>query len=950
MFLRDIPAIAMTLGKTFEPRAIEAKWYPYWEGHGLFKPSLRPGVESFCIQLPPPNVTGTLHMGHAFQQTLMDVLIRYHRMCGDNTLWQVGTDHAGIATQIVVENQLKAEGKSRQELGREKFIERVWAWKQASGSTITNQMRRLGASCDWSRERFTMDEGLSNAVIETFVRLYEDGLIYRGKRLVNWDPKLGTAVSDLEVENEEATGKLWEIRYPLADGSGQLTVATTRPETMLGDVAVAVNPDDTRFAHLVGKEVALPLAGRRIPVIADSYVDKEFGTGVVKITPAHDFNDWDVAQRHGLAPITIFTLQATVNDNAPAKYRGLDRYAARKLVLSDLEAAGLLAGEKSHKMVVPRCGRSGEIVEPMLTDQWFVAMTKPAPKTHAWFPGKSFKDICLQAVNASLPDPRGGAPASIRFVPEHWTSTYNDWLDNVRDWCISRQVWWGHRIPAWYDDAGKVYVARNTADAAKLAGKPASALRQDDDVLDTWFSSALWCHATLGWPQQTPELRTFLPSSVLITGFDIIFFWVVRMIMMTNYFTGERPFRDVYINSIVRDEEGQKMSKSKGNILDPLDLIDGADVETLVATSTSGLMLEKQKQSIEKRTRKQFPNGIPAFGADAVRFTFASLATFGRTLNFDLSRCDGYRNFCNKLWNATRFVLMNVEGKDVGLDDAAPISYSLADRWIVAELQNTEEEVNTQLADYRFDLAAKAIYEFVWNQYCDWYVELAKVDLASGDEGAQRGTRRTLVRVLETTLRLAHPIIPFITEELWQTLAPLAGKHGDSISVQPYPKADFARLDPKASTAIATLMALVESCRSLRGQMNISPAARVAALIAGDVAGVGAGALLDYLKALAKLSDARIVEELPRSDSPVQIVDRLRVMLDIKVDPVVERERIGKDIVRHEGEIARLKPKLANAGFVDRAPAAVVAQERARLAGLESTLEKLRTQLERLSA
>jgi valyl-tRNA synthetase len=950
MFLRDIPAIAMSLGKTFEPRAIEAKWYPYWEGHGLFKPSLRPGVESFCIQLPPPNVTGTLHMGHAFQQTLMDVLIRYHRMCGDNTLWQVGTDHAGIATQIVVENQLKAEGKSRQELGREKFIERVWAWKQASGSTITNQMRRLGASCDWSRERFTMDEGLSNAVIETFVRLYEDGLIYRGKRLVNWDPKLGTAVSDLEVENEEATGKLWEIRYPLADGSGQLTVATTRPETMLGDVAVAVNPDDTRFAHLVGKEVALPLAGRRIPVIADSYVDKEFGTGVVKITPAHDFNDWDVAQRHGLAPITIFTLQATVNDNAPAKYRGLDRYAARKLVLSDLEAAGLLAGEKSHKMVVPRCGRSGEIVEPMLTDQWFVAMTKPAPKTHAWFPGKSFKDICLQAVNASLPDPRGGAPASIRFVPEHWTSTYNDWLDNVRDWCISRQVWWGHRIPAWYDDAGKVYVARNTADAAKLAGKPASALRQDDDVLDTWFSSALWCHATLGWPQQTPELRTFLPSSVLITGFDIIFFWVVRMIMMTTYFTGERPFRDVYINSIVRDEEGQKMSKSKGNILDPLDLIDGADVETLVATSTSGLMLEKQKQSIEKRTRKQFPNGIPAFGADAVRFTFASLATFGRTLNFDLSRCDGYRNFCNKLWNATRFVLMNVAGKDVGLDDAAPISYSLADRWIVAELQNTEEEVNTQLADYRFDLAAKAIYEFVWNQYCDWYVELAKVDLASGDEGAQRGTRRTLVRVLETTLRLAHPIIPFITEELWQTLAPLAGKHGDSISVQPYPKADFARLDPKASTAIATLMALVESCRSLRGQMNISPAARVAALIAGDVAGVGAGALLDYLKALAKLSDARIVEELPRSDSPVQIVDRLRVMLDIKVDPVVERERIGKDIVRHEGEIARLKPKLANAGFVDRAPAAVVAQERARLAGLESTLEKLRTQLERLSA
>ena len=848
----------MTLGKSFEPRAIEAKWYPYWESHGLFKPSMRPGTTPFCIQLPPPNVTGTLHMGHAFQQTLMDVLIRYHRMCGDNTLWQVGTDHAGIATQIVVENQLKAEGKSRQELGREKFIERVWAWKQASGSTITNQMRRLGASCDWSRERFTMDEGLSNAVIETFVRLYEDGLIYRGKRLVNWDPKLGTAVSDLEVENEEVTGKLWEIRYPLADGSGELTVATTRPETMLGDVAVAVNPDDTRFAHLVGKEVALPLAARRIPVIADRYVDKDFGTGVVKITPAHDFNDWDVAQRHGLAPLTIFTLKATVNDNAPAKYRGLDRYAARKLVLSDLEAVGLLAGEKPHKMVVPRCERSGEIVEPMLTDQWFVAMTKPAPDTHAWFPGKSFKDICLQAVNASLPDPRGGAPASIRFVPEHWTSTYNNWLDNVRDWCISRQLWWGHRIPAWYDDAGKVYVARNVTEAAAQAGKPAATLRQDDDVLDTWFSSQLWCHSTLGWPEQTPELRTFLPSSVLITGFDIIFFWVVRMIMMTTYFTGERPFRDVYINSIVRDEEGQKMSKSKGNILDPLDLIDGADVETLVAKSTSGLMLEKQKQSIEKRTRKQFPNGIPAFGADAVRFTFASLATFGRTLNFDLSRCEGYRNFCNKLWNATRFVLMNVDGKDVGLDDAAPISYSLADRWIIAELQNAEEEVNEQLHAYRFDLAAKAIYEFVWNQYCDWYVELAKVDLASGDEAAQRGTRRTLVRVLETALRMAHPIIPFISEELWQTLAPLAGKQGDSISVQPYPQADFSKLDPKASTAIATLMALVESCRSLRGQMNVSPAARVAALIAGDVAGTGAGGLLAYLKALAKLSDARI--------------------------------------------------------------------------------------------
>jgi len=942
----------MTLGKSFEPRAIEAKWYPYWESHGLFKPSMRPGTTPFCIQLPPPNVTGTLHMGHAFQQTLMDVLIRYHRMCGDNTLWQVGTDHAGIATQIVVENQLKAEGKSRQELGREKFIERVWAWKQASGSTITNQMRRLGASCDWSRERFTMDEGLSNAVIETFVRLYEDGLIYRGKRLVNWDPKLGTAVSDLEVENEEVTGKLWEIRYPLADGSGELTVATTRPETMLGDVAVAVNPDDTRFAHLVGKEVALPLAARRIPVIADRYVDKDFGTGVVKITPAHDFNDWDVAQRHGLAPLTIFTLKATVNDNAPAKYRGLDRYAARKLVLSDLEAVGLLAGEKPHKMVVPRCERSGEIVEPMLTDQWFVAMTKPAPDTHAWFPGKSFKDICLQAVNASLPDPRGGAPASIRFVPEHWTSTYNNWLDNVRDWCISRQLWWGHRIPAWYDDAGKVYVARNVTEAAAQAGKPAATLRQDDDVLDTWFSSQLWCHSTLGWPEQTPELRTFLPSSVLITGFDIIFFWVVRMIMMTTYFTGERPFRDVYINSIVRDEEGQKMSKSKGNILDPLDLIDGADVETLVAKSTSGLMLEKQKQSIEKRTRKQFPNGIPAFGADAVRFTFASLATFGRTLNFDLSRCDGYRNFCNKLWNATRFVLMNVEGKDVGLAPDAERKLSFVDRWLLGRLQQAKHEIASNIEAYRFDLAARALYEFVWDEYCDWYVELAKVQLqradAAGDAAAARGTRSVLVRELEAALRLAHPFMPFITEELWQTVGPLAGKAGNTISLQPFPRADFERVDAAANDKMALLKSMVNACRALRGEMGISPAQKVPMIAAGDHAMLEE--LAPYLTALGKLAGIEIADELPSSDAPVQIVGQYRLMLRIEVDVVVERDRIGKDIVRHEGEIARLKPKLANAGFVDRAPAAVVAQERARLAGLESTLEKLRTQLERLSA
>jgi len=937
----------MELDKSFEPAAIEAKWYPFWESRGLFKPSMKAGAPAFCIQLPPPNVTGTLHMGHAFQHTLMDVLIRYHRMRGDNTLWQAGTDHAGIATQIVVENQLKVEGKSRLELGRDKFVERVWAWKEESGSTITRQMRRLGSSCDWSRERFTMDAGLSNAVVETFVRLYDDGLIYRGTRLVNWDPTLGTAVSDLEVESEEETGTLWEIRYPLADGSGHLSVATTRPETMLGDVAVAVNPDDARYAHLIGKEIALPLAGRRIPVIADAYVDMAFGTGAVKITPAHDVNDWEIGQRHGLTPITIFTLDAKVNDNAPARYRGLDRYVAREAILADLRSAGLLGAEKPHKMVVPRCGRTGEVIEPMLTDQWFVAMTKPAPATHAFLGGKSFKDICLEAVNGGLANTAAQAADPIRFVPDHWTSTYNHWLDNVHDWCISRQLWWGHRIPAWYDEQDNIIVARNLEEASKKSGTPASALRQDPDVLDTWFSSALWCHSTLGWPEKTHELDVFLPSSVLVTGFDIIFFWVVRMIMMTTYFTGKLPFRDVYINSIVRDEEGQKMSKSKGNVLDPLDLIGGTSLEDLLAKQTQGLVLEKQRAAIEKRTRRQFPNGIAAFGADAVRFTFSSLATFGRTLNFDLSRCEGYRNFCNKLWNATRFVLMNVEGKDVGLDPSKAVRFSVADRWIRSRVQRAEGEIASHLGAYRFDLAAKSIYELVWDEYCDWYVELAKVQLQQGDEDEQRATRQTLVRALETMLRLAHPFIPFITEELWQKVAPLAGVSGESISVQPYPSSGASLLDPDAEGEVARIKERTVALRTLRSKMGVSPAQRIAAFASGDKASLTATSA--YVVALAKLSGLEIVDELPRQDAPVEVVGSDRLMLHIEVDLVAERARLTKELARLQNEVASAGERLANASFVARAPAAVVAEQRARLQANEATLDKVRAQLDRLS-
>ena len=945
----------MELAKSFEPLAIEAKWYPIWEASGCFRPSLKADAPPFCIQLPPPNVTGTLHMGHAFQQTLMDLMVRYHRMRGDDTLWQVGTDHAGIATQIVVEQQLKAQGRTRHDLGRTEFVERVWAWKEESGSAITEQMRRLGTSADWTRERFTMDDGLSAAVLETFVRLYEDGLVYRGKRLVNWDPKLGTAVSDLEVDSEEEQGKLWQIRYPFADGEGSLVVATTRPETMLGDVAVAVNPADERYRDLVGKQVTLPLTGRTIPVIAYDYVDREFGTGCVKITPAHDFNDWQIGQRHGLAPIPILALDATINDNAPEQYRGLDRYVARRAVLADLTAAGLLVAEKAHTMVVPRCGRTGEVVEPMLTDQWFVDMRRKAPAGHPFFPGRSIQDLCLAAVSeAGLPAGAPGSGERVRFVPAEWLSTYLHWINNIQDWCISRQLWWGHQIPAWYDEDGNVYVARDEAAArgearAKLGREPQE-FRRDDDVLDTWFSSALWCHSTLGWPEQTPELAKFLPSSVLVTGFDIIFFWVARMIMTTTYFTGHVPFRDVYINAIVRDEEGQKMSKSKGNVLDPLDLIDGVDLETLVAKATSNMMDPRQAERVEKRTRKQYPDGIPSFGADAVRFTFASLATFNRTLNFDLNRCEGYRNFCNKLWNATRFVLMNVEGKDCGQDEAQPKSLTFVDRWLLGRLQQAKHDIATAIEQFRFDLAAKALYEFVWDEYCDWYVELAKVQLAdadaAGDHAAARGTRSLLVRELEATLRLAHPFIPFITEELWQTVAPLAGKSGATISTQPFPRANFDRVDAAADARMALLKEIVVACRALRGEMKLSPAQRVPLIAAGDAALLAD--LRRYLLPLAKLSEVRIVDELPSSDAPTSVAGGCKLMLHIEVDPAAERERLGREIARLEGEVAKATAKLGNEGFVARAPAAVVEQERARLAGFAATLDKLRPQYERL--
>lgn len=937
------------LAKSFEPNEIEARWYPAWEKSGCFKAGLDPKKPAFSIQLPPPNITGILHMGHAFNQTVMDTLTRYHRMAGYNTMWLPGTDHAGIATQIVVERKLEKEGISRRDMKREDFVAKIWEWQKFSGGTILEQMRRMGDSVDWDRLYFTMNPKLSKVVIETFVKLYEEGLIYRGKRLVNWDPKLQSAVSDLEVESEEADGHLWEIRYPGADGSEGVIVATTRPETLFGDQAVAIHPEDERYKSLVGKMLKLPLTDREIPVIADEYVDREFGSGCVKITPAHDFNDFEVGRRHNLAMLNVLTKTARMNENVPAKYQGMDRYECRKAAVEDLKAAGLLVAVKPIKHMVPRVSRTGEIVEPMLSEQWYMAMSKPAPEG-SLYPGKSIAEVGLDAVESG----------EVNIFPAEWRGVYRQWLENIQDWCLSRQLWWGHQIPAWYDEAGRVYVARTEEEAQKQAGEGVK-LTRDEDVLDTWFSSALVPFSTLGWPHPEGDEKTaydlYLPSTVLVTGYDILFFWVARMVMMTRHFTGRVPFKNVYIHGLVRDAEGKKMSKSEGNTLDPLDIIQGIDLEHLIEKNTRGLRQPEKAPIVEAKLRKNYPNGIAAHGADALRFTMAAYATLGRNVNFDLKRAEGYRNFCTKLWNATRFVLMNVEGKDCGVGATAnePMQFSFVDKWIISEFERTVKEVTTAYEDYRLDNAANAIYSFVWNQYCDWYVELSKVQLR-GSEAEQRATRHTLVTVLEAVLRLAHPIIPFITEELWQKVSVTAGvRKADEdafLMLQTYPTFDEAKVDADAVVRMTTIQAQIDSIRNLRSEMKLPPSQKMPLLISGPEAECAAAA--PYLQQLARLESVTHVEDLQQaaqgSVAPVAIVGDSKLMLKVEIDVKAERERLSKEAARLAGEVKKCQSKLGNERFVSKAPAAVVDTEKKRLAEFTALLAKVEEQLDKLPA